>query len=173
MSLERPKTDEYLEYYGRYINLVPEGNVLELLASQLNTTLELLHPLSEEQAAHRYAPGKWSIKQVLGHMVDTERIFAYRAMSIARSEQAPLPGMEPDDYENASNSDHRTLKDLLEEFELLRRADLLMLKGFGPEASTRLGTASGATVSVRALAYIMAGHELHHRAILQSKYLTQ
>lgn len=171
MNPQRPNKDEYLAYYERYISLVPDGDITKILSKELEQTLKLLHSVSEEKSAHRYAEGKWSLKQVLGHMVDAERIFAYRALSIARDPKAILPGMEPDDWENASNSDSRKWAEMLEEFELLRKANVAMLHALGAEAWQRAGTASNATVSVRAMAYIMAGHELHHRAIIQNKYL--
>lgn len=171
MAPARPHPDEYLPYYGRYISLVPVGDIREILAEQLEQTLALLRPLSPTQAGHRYAEGKWSLKQVLGHMIDVERIFAFRALAIARGEQQPIPGFDQDDYMAHAKYDARTLTDLLEELAHLRQANLLMFKGFTPEAWLRLGTASGNRVSVRALAYIIAGHELHHRAIIQARYL--
>lgn len=166
-----PSPEEYLPYYGRYISLVPSGDIVTILAAQLEETLALLRPLSPTQADHRYAQGKWSLKQTVGHMVDVERIFSYRALAISRGEQQPIPGFEQDDYVKQANFDHRTLVDLLEELEHLRRANLLMFQGLAPQAWLRQGTASGARVSVRALAYILAGHELHHRAIIQTHYL--
>lgn len=171
MTTQRPTPEEYFAYYGRYISLVPEGDVVEILAGQINETLALLAPLTEAQASFRYAAGKWSVKQVVGHMIDVERIFAFRALAISRGEQQPLPGFEQDDYVNQADFDHRALADLLDEFTHLRHANVLMFRAMPPEAWGRVGVASGNKISVRALAYIMAGHELYHRAILAERYL--
>jgi uncharacterized damage-inducible protein DinB len=167
----RPDETEYAPYYGRYIGRVPDGDILARLESQLAETLALLRGLTPEQAAHRYAPDKWSIKQVVGHMSDTERIFAYRALRFARNDSTPLPGFEQDDYMAAARFDERTLGDLADELELVRRSSLALLRPLDESAWQRRGVASGAEMSVRALAYTMAGHEIHHREILVTKYL--
>jgi hypothetical protein len=127
--------------------------------------------LSEEQGNSRYEPGKWSIKELVGHINDAERIFGYRALRIARGDQTPLPGFEQDDFIAGANFDACTLADLTTEFELIRRSNLAMFKQLGDEAWVRRGTASDNTISVRALAYIIAGHEVHHLNILRSRYL--
>ena len=167
----RPEKNEYAPYYDRYVLLVPDGEVVETLERQSEDTLALLRGVGEERAAHRYEEDKWSIKQVVGHLVDTERIFAYRALAIARGEQKPLPGMDQNEYMAGANFDARTLADLAEEFKHVRRANVLMLRGLPVEAWSRRGVASDNEVTVRALAYIIAGHEAHHVQILRTRYL--
>ena len=167
----RPGTDEFAPYYGRYINLIGDTDILELLANQIHETLETFGALREDQANFRYAPGKWTIKEMVGHMVDTERIMAYRALRFARNDQTPLPGFEQDDYVKFGGFEHCRLADLLAEFKVIRDASLRMFNGLEAEAWTRSGVASGNKMSVRALAYIIAGHEQHHRNILREKYL--
>lgn len=167
----RPEPDEYAAYYEKYVSLVPEGEVTATLERQGAETLALLRGLTEERGAHRYGAGKWSVKQVVGHVVDTERIFAYRALAIARGERQPLPGMDQDEYMAGADFDARTLASLTDEFEAVRRGNVLMLRGLGAEAWARRGTASDNEVTVRALAHIMAGHETHHINILRERYL--
>ncbi len=171
ITINRPEETEYLPYYGRYISLVPDGDIVAALSAQVQETLALLRTIPESQAELRYAPGKWSIKELLGHVIDTERIFAYRALRFARNDRTPLPGYEQDDYiQNASFND-RQFSDLAEEFESVRASSLFLFKHLTAEAWLRTGTASESEVSVRALAYIIAGHELHHREILRDRYL--
>lgn len=167
----RPEPDEYAAYYEKYVSLVPEGEVTATLERQGAETLALLRGLTEERGAHRYGAGKWSVKQVVGHVVDTERIFAYRALAIARGERQPLPGMDQDEYMAGADFDARTLASLTDEFEAVRRGNVLMLRGLSAEAWARRGTASDNEVTVRALAHIMAGHETHHINILRERYL--
>ena len=170
-NIRRPDGTEYLPYYGRYITLVPEGHILALLSDQLDETLALLGSIPESRAGFRYAPGKWSIRELVGHVIDTERIFAYRALRFARNDKTPLPGFEQDGYISNASFDAYPLDELAAEFESVRRSTLFLLKHLDEEAWTRTGTASDAEVSVRALAYILAGHELHHRKILSDRYL--
>jgi len=167
----RPETNEYAPYYEKYVSLVPDGDLVETLARQNDDTLALLRTVAEERAGFRYEPGKWSIKQVVGHLIDAERIFAYRVLAIARGEQKPLPGMEQDEYMAHADFDARTLADLAEEFAHVRRANVLMLRGLDAAAWSRRGIASDNEVTVRALAYIIAGHEAHHVQILRTRYL--
>jgi uncharacterized damage-inducible protein DinB len=167
----RPEAAEYAPDFQKYTSLVPEGDVVATLSRQLNATLSFLRGLSEEQAASRYAPGKWSIKEVVGHMLDAERIFGHRAFHFARNDQTPLPGYEQDDYVLAGNFDRRQMKDLVEEFELVRRANLCLLRSLDEEAWLRRGLANDNEVSVRALAHILAGHETHHLQIIRERYL--
>lgn len=166
-----PPVAEYAPYYDRYISLVPPGNILGTLNQQLDDTLALLRSIPESQASARYAPGKWSIKEVVGHLSDTERIFGYRALRFARNDQTALPGFEQDDYVKSAAFDECLLGDLASEFEHIRHSSILLFRQLKSEAWERTGTASGTLVSVRALAYIMAGHEIHHRNILRLKYL--
>jgi len=167
----RPSESEYAPYYETYVSLVPEADVLGALERQAAETCALLRSISEERAGHRYEPGKWSIKQLVGHMVDAERIFAYRALAIGRGELRPLPGMDQEEYMAGADFDARTLESLAEEFEAVRRSTLLLLRHLSPEAWARCGTASDNEVTVRALAYIIAGHEAHHARILRERYL--
>lgn len=167
----KPAADEYASYYSKYTSLVPDGDIVTALAEQVETTLALLRTLTDEQGNSRYAPGKWSIKELIGHIIDAERIFAYRALRIARGDQTPLPGFEQDDYIPNANFDARQLADLAAEFETVRQSTLFLLRNLSEEAWLRRGVASDNPVSVRALAHIIAGHELHHMEILRSRYL--
>jgi hypothetical protein len=169
--IERPKEGEYLAAYSRYIALVPEGDILSILAKQNESTLALLHGLSEGQAGFRYAPGKWSVKELVAHLSDAERIFAARALRFARADQTPLPGFEEDDYVRHGAFDRFTLADLGAGFGDVRRSTLSLLKLMPVEASLRRGKANNAEISVRALAYVIAGHELHHMNVLRTRYL--
>lgn len=168
----KPEADEYAPYYGKYVALINSDDIVTALETQLDATIACLRGLSEAQGDHAYEPGKWSIKELLGHLIDTERIFAYRALRIARGDQTPLPGFEQDDYIAHANFNAVPLADLVTEFELVRRSNLALFKQLGDEAWLRRGTASDNPVSVRALAYIIAGHEVHHLNILRSRYLT-
>jgi hypothetical protein len=167
----RPSADEYAPYFEKYVSLVPAGDVVETLERQLGETLALLRGLDEEQGGSRYEPGKWSVKELVGHLVDAERVFAYRALSFARGDRTPLPGFEQDDYVAGGNFDARTLKDLIDEFDSVRRATVALLRPLDEEAWRRTGTANDNPFSVRALAYIVAGHELHHLNVLKTRYL--
>ena len=167
----RPEPGEYAPYFEKYVSLVPSGDVVEILERQLEATLALLGGLGEERAGARYEPGKWSVKELVGHLVDAERVFAYRALHFARGDQTPLPGFEQDDYVRGGNFDARTLKDLLEEFASVRRSTVALLRPLDEETWRRTGTANDNPFSVRALAHIIAGHELHHVNVLKTKYL--
>ena len=171
MTQKRPQSNDYSPYYAKYVMLVPDGDFLEILETQLREMKQLLEPLTDAQADFRYAPGKWSIKEVLGHINDAERIFAVRILRIARGDQTPLPGFEQDDYVKVSNASSRTLSDLLEEFSAIRRATIVLIRALDDASWLRRGTASGKEVSVLAIAFIIAGHTLHHHAILEEKYL--
>ena len=167
----RPEASEYASYYERYVSLIPDGDVVETLARQNEEVLALFGGITEERAGFRYGPGKWSIKEVVGHVIDTERVFSYRAMAIARGDRAALPGMDQEEYMAGSDFDARTLADLAEEFSHLRRSNVLMLRGLPPAAWSRRGVASDNEVTVRALAYIIAGHAAHHVQVLRARYL--
>ena len=170
-AITRPVGGEYAPYYEKYIALVPEGDIVATLGQQLETTLELLEGIDESQANKRYAADKWSIKEVVGHLIDSERVFVYRAMRFARNDQTPLPGFEQDDYVRHAKFDDRQLAYLAQEFEYVRRGTIQLFKSLSDEAWARRGTANDNEVSVRALAYIMAGHEAHHVQVLKTKYL--
>jgi hypothetical protein len=167
----RPDPSEYLAYYGTYISLVPDGDITDFLSRQLDETLALLGTISEETANSRYAPGKWTLKEVLGHVIDGERIFAYRALRFARNDQINLSGFEQDDYVVNASFNKVSLKDLASEFEHVRRSNILLFRQLDAEAWLRRGSANNDEVSVRALAYIIAGHEAHHVGVIRSQYV--
>ncbi len=169
--IKRPESSEYFEYYGRYVDQVPEGDVISILAEELQRTLTLLSGVPTERADYSYAPGKWSIKEVIGHLIDTERVFAYRALSFARRDPAHLPSMEQDDWAGVSNAAERTLEALANELEAVRRSSILLFRGFDDEMMALRGGASGYEFSVRSIPYIIAGHEIHHRGVLAERYL--
>ena len=166
----RPANNEYDPYYHRYISLVPEQDVLIALDQQLAETMILLRSLSEQHGAFRYERGKWSVKEVLGHLIDTERVMSYRALRIARGDRTALEGFEQDDYVKNGAFDNRSVANLGREFEQVRRATISLFRNLEPEAWERRGIANKVEVSVRALAYIIAGHELHHKALLKDRY---
>ncbi len=167
----RPEASEYAPYFEGYVSLVPEGDVLETLSRQSASTLEILNGVDEARAGASYAPGKWSMKEVVGHIIDTERVFAYRALCIARGDTAPLPGMDQDVYVNGANFNARTLADLIAEFEHVRMATLDLLRNLDEAAWLKRGVANQNEMSVRALAHLIAGHEAHHAQIIRTKYL--
>jgi uncharacterized damage-inducible protein DinB len=167
----RPESNEYAPYYETYVSKVPDADLIETLERQSAETLALLRALPEGRGAHRYEPEKWSVKQVVGHMCDGERLFSYRALSIARGDGAALPGMDQEVWMAGADFDARTLRDLLDEFEAVRASTLHLLRHLPPEAWARRGTASDNEVTVRALAYIIAGHEAHHVGVLRERYL--
>lgn len=172
MTTAKPDTTEYVPEFGKYVSLVPDGDIVGVLSSQINDTLALLRSIPEERAGFRYEPGKWSIKELIGHLIDSERIFSYRALRFARDDKTALPGYEQDDYVRSGSFDDRALEDLAAEFASVRQATVLLFKHLNGEAWTRRGSANESEVSVRALAHIIAGHELHHRSVLRDKYLT-
>jgi hypothetical protein len=170
-TLPRPTTGDAAPYYFTYIDQVAEGDVLATLAGGVAETRRLLAGLDPEQEHHRYEPGKWSIREVIGHVVDAERVFGYRAFHVARGDASPLPGMDQDDYAATCGADRRPLAELLDELDLLRRGHLALFLGLDTEAWERTGTASGHAFRARALPFILAGHEIHHRRILAERYL--
>ena len=166
----RPQPDEYAGHFGRYIDGVPDGDVVALLESQGNATQQLLASIAEEKGSFRYEPGKWSIKQVVGHITDAERVFSYRLMAIARGEKQSLPGFEENDYVEAGNFDARPLAELAEGLAATRRATLALVRSLDDAAWDRRGVASNNPISARALAWVTAGHERHHVKILRERY---
>jgi hypothetical protein len=170
LIIARPQPGEYAPYYDRYISLVKDNDVLTTLDEQRRQTLLMLSGRSEADGDFRYAPEKWSAKEVLGHVCDTERIFAYRALRISRADATPMEGFEQDDYVRNGPFACRSLADLIEDYIAVRRATLSLLRNLEEAAWSRRGIANKNEVSVRALAYIIAGHELHHRRILEQKY---
>jgi len=168
--INRPAADEHIDYYGKYIALVPGDDAVDALITQIDETSGLLGRLDEARAAHRYAPGKWSVKQVVGHLADAERVFAYRALRFARADQTPLPGFEEKDYAEHGAFDARALTDLVIEFRAVRASSIALFASLSPEMALRRGTANDSLMSVRALAWAIAGHELHHRGLLVERY---
>lgn len=166
----RPNADEYAPHYHTYVSLVKTDDVLGALESQRLQMSQLLAARSEREGNFRYAAGKWSVKEVVGHVNDAERIFSYRALRIARGDATPLASFEQDDYILAGNFGERTLADLAEEFLAVRAATLALFRSLNDEAWGRRGIASQKEVTTRAMAYIIAGHELHHRGILVERY---
>ena len=171
MTQKRPQSSDYASYYANYVMQVPDGDFLEILEGQLHDMKQLLGPLTEKQADFRYAPDKWSIKEILGHINDAERIFSYRLLRIARGDETPLPGFEQDDYIKTANSSAQTLSALLEEFTTIRHATISLVRPLDTSAWLRRGTASGKTVTALAQAFITVGHALHHQRILAERYL--
>jgi len=169
--IEKPNESEYAPFYAGYIAKIPAADVLEILESQSSQLRDLAAVASPEQQVFRYAPGKWSVREVFGHLIDGERVFGYRAFRIGRGDQTPLPGFEENDYVAASGSDRRTLADLGEELALLRAANLRFFRALDAEAWERRGTASGCSFVVCAFPYLLAGHERHHRTVLAERYL--
>ena len=170
MMLQRPEKSEYAEFYANYVALVEETDVVSALENQPEDLQKTLAEFSGEKEAFRYESGKWSVKELLGHIVDGERIFSYRALRISRGDRTPLPGFEENSYVANSNYSNYNLADLIQEFSALRAANVLLFKNLSDEAWQRTGTASEATVSVRALAFMMVGHVRHHTNILRERY---
>ena len=168
--ISRPQAGEYNPYYDRYISLVTSDDIVGLLTRQAPETAALFRSAAA-RADFRYAPGKWTLKEMIGHVNDTERIMAYRALRVARGDKTPLAGFEQDDYIRDGNFTERTLEDLVEEFLAVRQATLALFRHVDGEIGARRGVANGDNISVRALGYIIAGHELHHRKVLREKYL--
>lgn len=169
--LERPDPSEHDPYYGLYIGLVPDGDVLEILATQLADTIGLLGKVPVEKEVTGYAPGKWSVREVVGHLIDTERTFVHRALAMAREDPSALASFDQDDYAASSNAGARLLSDLSDELMAVRNSSVALFRSFTDEMWLRQGVASDVSFTVRTFPYIVAGHELHHRAILADRYL--
>ena len=171
-KLTPPTSEEYAPYYTYYVQRgISRGDVIAALPLQIDEIKSALGHLTDEQARFKFGPLEWSIKEVVGHLNDAERIFAYRLLRISRNDQTPIPGFEQEDYVREAGFDNASFSDLLSEFELLRRANMLAIKNMSDESVSRFGTASGVTVSARALIYMMAGHVEHHMECLREKYL--
>ena len=168
--MNRPQPDEYPVFFAGYIDAVSDDVIVEL-ERQTDAFPEFLRGLTEEKADFAYAEGKWTIKELIGHLIDTERIMAYRVMRIARNDATPLAGFDENDYVANAHFADRNLESLAEEFALLRRTNMYLIKSFNDEEINRTGTSNGNLISVRALIYIMAGHLNHHRRIIEERYL--
>jgi uncharacterized damage-inducible protein DinB len=171
-KIEKPKEAEYNSDIVPYINLIPDdGHIIKHLANNLKKTKSFLLSIPGKKFQYRYAENKWTIKDILAHIMDHERIYAYRALRIARNDKTPLPGYDADNYALYSRANERSLKEIFEEYDTVRNATISLFKSFDEAAFLRTGTAIGHTVSVRALAYHIAGHELHHMNIIKERYL--
>ncbi len=170
-ALPRPGTGEHAEFYARYVELVPDGDVLETLRRQLGDTLRLLQSVPESGETYRYAEGKWSLREVVGHLVDAEWVFAFRALAMARSDGVDLPEMDQEAWAAGSGADRRPLADLGQEWAALRRANLHMFASMDEATGARRGRASGFEFTVRSFPWIIAGHELWHRRLIERDYL--
>ena len=166
----RPEPTEYPSFYHGYITTVPEGDVVELLRAGGRELLEAVERVPEERGGHRYGPDKWTIREVIGHLLDAERIFTYRALRIARGDQTLLPGFDENAYVKSAGSDQRTLAGLARELAAVRESTVLLFESFPDEVWARTGNANGKPMSVRALAYVVAGHPMHHLRILRERY---
>ena len=169
-SRSRPEASEYAPFYHGYVTSVPEGDVVELLRSGGRELLDSIRRVPEERAGHRYGPEKWSIRQVIGHLIDAERIFTYRALRVGRGDRTPLASFDENAYVRTAGSDARTLADLARELDVVRQASVLLFDSLPDEAWSLSGVASDREVSLRALAYITAGHSRHHLRILRERY---
>jgi len=170
IAAPKPGPDEYAAMFGRYVALVPEGDIFTILERQPDELRRLAATASGERETHRYAPGKWSVREVVGHLGDGERTFGYRALCVSRGERQELPGFDENQYVAESGFAAQPLSDLVEELAVLRSGNLALLRRLDDSTWRRTGTANGAVISVRALAYIMAGHVAHHLEVLRSRY---
>lgn len=166
-----PLPGEYNEFYQGYIDQVPDGEIVDVLRSQQHRMKDLLSSVPESRIDYRYAEGKWSAKEVVGHVVDAEWIFTYRALRMARNDSTPLAGMDQNEVMEGANFDDRTLQSLMDEFDHLRSASIVLFSSFDEKIRSRSGTASGYSFTVRALMYIIAGHAEHHMRVLNERYL--
>ena len=169
--IQRPAVGEYAPFYAGYVDGVPEGDVVEILERQGQELAALLAGVAGDRGDYRYAPDKWTVKEVVGHIIDAERIFSYRALRIARGDATPLPSFDQDGYVQRGGFGRRTVADLAGEFAAVRAATVALFSAMTDEESRRVGTASNASVTARGLAYITAGHERHHARILRERYL--
>ncbi|MEB0263781.1 MULTISPECIES: DinB family protein [unclassified Mucilaginibacter] len=169
--ISKPNSDDYAAYATGYVNKVPDGaDVLQVLLDNQIKTYNLFHNMTDAQAMHAYAEGKWTLKEVLGHMIDTERVFSFRAFVFSR-EDISLPGFDQETYVFSTDFNSRTIQSLADEFKAVREATLFLYRSFSAEQLKRSGVASGALVKVGALVYITAGHEIYHLDIIKERYL--
>jgi hypothetical protein len=171
--MQKPRPHEYPVYFKRYISLVPDGEVLDTLEDLEQETLLILDRISEEVGAYRYDPEKWSVKEVIGHVIDTERVFTSRALFFARDNTVHLPGFDQDEFAKNAKYHDRSILDLSEEYRVTRENTLILFKTFDESVMLNLGTVSDYKMSLRTIPYILAGHELHHRNIIEQRYLRQ
>ena len=166
----RPEPTDYAEFYANYVSLVPEDDVVSAIETNSSETQKLMASIDDARGAYRYAEGKWSVKEVFGHLIDGERVFGYRALCIARGDQTSLPGFDEQEYMRYANFDDWKIGDLAELYALTRRANIVFFRNLTEEAWNRRGIANNSPVTVRALAFIIAGHERHHLKVLRERY---
>lgn len=171
MGLQRPADSEYASFYKKYVALIPDVNILDYLENQRTATLSFFNSIDQDKLDLRYEPGKWSIKEIFGHVIDTERIFAYRALCIGRGDTISFPGFDQDKYVEAAGTAHRKRSEIAKEFDTLRIANLSLFRGFTDEIWDRRGIASENELTVRSVPYIIAGHLQHHIRIINERYL--
>ncbi|MEH7121682.1 DinB family protein [Bacillus sp. JJ1532] len=167
---QKPYANEYPAYFSAYVNLVPEGEMILLLNEQLKETVNAIKDVTERQGQFQYESNKWTVKEVIGHMADTERIMGYRILCIARGETSPLPGFDDNLYVQNGSFNQLSMQELLDNFSIVRQSTIVLLKSLDPAAWLRKGNANGSEITVRAIASVIAGHELHHRNILHERY---
>lgn len=168
--IKQPDVSEYPAYFGTYIEKVPDGDIMAQMTAQMDEIQAYFGGLSDMQADYRYAPGKWSLKEVLGHMVDCERVFAYRALRFARGDDTDLPGFEQDDYVAAADFQNRSVDSLLDEFLPQRQSNIALFHSLDEKALARSGTADGKAITVRSIPFILVGHIIHHMQVIQERY---
>lgn len=169
--LKKPGLDEYAPYYEKYVSSVTEGDLLQILDEQMKETINLVKDLNEDQAHFRYAPEKWTVKEVIGHITDTERIMSYRLLCIGRGEMAELPGYDDNQYVKNGKFNRFSIGELSAQLSQVRQSTISLLKSLDDEALLGRGNANGTGVTARAIAYIIAGHELHHRTLIKDRYM--
>ena len=169
--MDKPKPQEYPAYFQRYISLVPNGEIIDLLIQLQQETSLILSRLSEEVGSYRYEKDKWSIKEVIGHIIDTERVFAYRAFCFARDKNTPQSSYDQDIYAENSNYHHRSLLEIAEEYRTVRDNSIIFFRSLDEETTNNMGSTSDYHMSLRSIPYIIVGHELHHRRVIEEKYI--
>jgi hypothetical protein len=170
-TFTKPDSSQLTAYQKIYIDKVPDGELTEILENNIQYTLKMMRSLSSEELSYRYAEGKWTIPEIMLHISDSERIFAYRMLCIARGDKTPLPGFEENDYAKTSQANARSFMDILDELVSVRKATITLMKSFTHEMVLRKGTSNNMPVSVQQLAYMLTGHGLHHLAVIREKYL--
>ena len=171
--MKKPDPGTYPEYYKKYIDQINDEDTIAALESGLEKTISFFSTIPEKKENYRYAEGKWTVKEVFGHIIDAERVFAYRAMCFARGEAVGLPGFEENDYVANGNFEARSMQSLLDEYTNLRRSNIALFESFDEQQESRIGIANGKPVQVRAIVAIMAGHELHHHGVLKERYFAE
>ena len=167
----KPTTSIHGAFYKNYTDLVAQTSLSDALLNSVSNSFDFWNSIPEEKGNYRYAEGKWSIKELLQHIIDTERIFSYRALAIARGEQTPLPGYDENQYADNCLADSRLLQEMIDEFVLVRKSSIALFKSFNESVLDNLGNASGSNLSVRAAGFIIVGHEIHHMNVVKERYL--